>query len=174
MKRSTYENVFVTVGTTQFEDLINMVTSEPVVTQLRRMGCRKLMLQVGRGKHPALAKSMCGPDIEVRFYDLKSSIAEDIRQADLVISHAGAGSCIEVLGAEKPLVVVVNERLMDNHQTELAEQLSKEGYLLYCTPTTLATTLEGSDFGQLKQFPPGSVADFISYLDAFMGFLEKA
>ncbi|XP_065076970.1 UDP-N-acetylglucosamine transferase subunit ALG13 homolog [Ochlerotatus camptorhynchus] len=170
MKKPTFERVFVTVGSTQFEELIDSVIDSSVVNELRRMGCRKLILQIGRGKDPKIVKEIFGNDIDVTFFDLKTSIAEDIKQADLVISHAGAGSCIEVLGAEKPLVVVVNERLMDNHQTELADQLSKEGYLMYCTPSTLAQTLAESDFGQLKQFPPGSVSDFISYLDAFMGF----
>ncbi|XP_058813855.1 UDP-N-acetylglucosamine transferase subunit ALG13 homolog [Topomyia yanbarensis] len=170
MKKTAFEKIFVTVGTTQFEELIEKVTDSGVINELRRMGCRKLSLQIGRGKHPIIVKEVFGNDIEVKFFDLKTSIADDIEQADLVISHAGAGSCIEVLGAEKPLVVVVNERLMDNHQTELAEQLSKEGYLLYCTPSTLSQTLAECDFSQLKKFPPGSVADFISYLDAFMGF----
>ena len=45
----------------------------------------------------------------------------------------GAGSCLEVLEAGKPLVVVVNEKLMDNHQIELAQQLYNDGHLLYCT-----------------------------------------
>ncbi|KXJ77884.1 hypothetical protein RP20_CCG006213 [Aedes albopictus] len=170
MKRPTYERVFVTVGTTQFEDLIDTVIDAPVISELRRMGCRKLVLQIGRGKDPKIDKELLGNDVEVRFYDLKASIAEDIQQADLVISHAGAGSCIEVLGAAKPLVVVVNEKLMDNHQTELADQLSQEGYLKRCTPSTLAQTLAECDFGQLKKFPPGSVQDFVSFLDAFMGF----
>ncbi|XP_058464478.1 UDP-N-acetylglucosamine transferase subunit ALG13 homolog [Malaya genurostris] len=170
MKNSTFEKIFVTVGTTQFEELIEKVTESGVVNELRRMGCRKLSLQIGRGKDPVIAKEVFGSDIDVKFFDLKTNIEEDIQQADLVISHAGAGSCIEILGAEKPLVVVVNERLMDNHQAELAEQLFKEGYLLYCTPSTLSQTLAESDFNQLKKFPPGSVADFISYLDAFMGF----
>ncbi|XP_044538784.1 UDP-N-acetylglucosamine transferase subunit ALG13 homolog, partial [Gracilinanus agilis] len=45
----------------------------------------------------------------------------------------GAGSCLEALEEGKPLVVVVNEKLMDNHQLELARQLHKEGYLFYCS-----------------------------------------
>jgi UDP-N-acetylglucosamine transferase subunit ALG13 len=33
-----------------------------------------------------------------------------------VVSHAGAGSVFEALGGRRPLLVVVNETLMDNHQ----------------------------------------------------------
>ena len=50
---------------------------------------------------------------------------QDVSDADLVISHAGAGTCIEVLQAGKTLAVIVNDSLMDNHQVELAEKLAE-------------------------------------------------
>lgn len=49
-------------------------------------------------------------------------------------THAGAGSILEALSLQKPLVVVINDQLMNNHQTELARQLHKDGHLLYTTP----------------------------------------
>lgn len=48
-------------------------------------------------------------------------------------THSGSGSIMEALSLQKPLVVVVNDRLMNNHQTELARQLCKDGHLLYTT-----------------------------------------
>lgn len=45
----------------------------------------------------------------------------------------GAGSVLDALGAGKPLLVVVNDQLMSNHQVELAQRLYQDGYLHYCT-----------------------------------------
>lgn len=51
----------------------------------------------------------------------------------VLLCFIGAGSVLEVLQAGKPLIVVINELLMDNHQLELASQLSEEGHLYYAT-----------------------------------------
>jgi len=48
------------------------------------------------------------------------------------VSPAGAGSCLETLEKGKPLVVVINEKLMNNHQLELAKQLHRDGHVLCC------------------------------------------
>uniref|UniRef100_A0A8B9S066 UDP-N-acetylglucosamine transferase subunit ALG13 n=1 Tax=Accipiter nisus TaxID=211598 RepID=A0A8B9S066_9AVES len=100
----------------------------PQVLQSR--GYQKLVLQVGRGElKPAVRGS---PALAVEAFRFKDSLAEDLRRADLVISHAGAGSCLETLEEGKPLIVVTNEKLMNNHQLELAKQLHRDGHVLYC------------------------------------------
>ena len=85
-----------------------------------------------------------------------SSLIPEISEASLVISHAGAGTCLDVLGQGVPHIVVVNEELMNNHQIELAEKLSEEGHLKYCVCPTLAKTLQEFEPESLKPYPAGN------------------
>ncbi|NXW30248.1 ALG13 transferase, partial [Phaetusa simplex] len=103
-------------------------------------------------------------------FRFKDSLAEDLRRADLVISHAGAGSCLETLEKGKPLVVVINEKLMNNHQLELAKQLHRDGHVLCCNCSTLVETLQLMDLSALKPFPPGQPEKFALFLDKVVGF----
>lgn len=43
---------------------------------------------------------------------------------------AGSGSIFETLTAQRPLIVVPNPLLMDNHQVELGDQLQSMGHLV--------------------------------------------
>lgn len=54
---------------------------------LKDRGYERLVLQVGKGSLLPTADSC--PHITLEAYRFKSSIADDIEQADLVISHAG-------------------------------------------------------------------------------------
>jgi beta-1,4-N-acetylglucosaminyltransferase len=74
-------------------------------------------------------------------FTLKPTLADYLNRADLIISHSGAGTILEVLKLGKPLIVVVNETLMHNHQTELATALDEENYLLSSTCKTLINVL---------------------------------
>ena len=57
-----------------------------------------------------------------------NDLKKEISNADLIISHAGAGTILEVLELKKSLITVINQDLMDNHQLELAEKMKSEGY----------------------------------------------
>lgn len=103
-------------------------------------------------------------------YDYKNSLASDIAKADLVVSHAGAGSCLEVLEAGKPLIVVINDQLMDNHQAELANALQKRGYAFACTPDTLLDALEHFNPDELKAYEKGNPGILLNFLDNLVGF----
>uniref|UniRef100_A0A3Q3JHK6 UDP-N-acetylglucosamine transferase subunit ALG13 n=1 Tax=Monopterus albus TaxID=43700 RepID=A0A3Q3JHK6_MONAL len=155
------KTVFVTVGTTKFDELIENVTSKEA------HGYERLVLQVGRGSLLPTVDSCL--HIRLEAFRFKDSIAEDMKQADLIISHAGAGSCLEALGAGKPLLVVVNDKLMDNHQLELAAQLHMDSHLLYCTCSTLIQTLRSMDLSALQPFLPGQPRKFATFLDKALG-----
>uniref|UniRef100_A0A1A8N2Q8 UDP-N-acetylglucosamine transferase subunit ALG13 n=1 Tax=Nothobranchius pienaari TaxID=704102 RepID=A0A1A8N2Q8_9TELE len=161
------KTVFVTVGTTSFDELIESITSSEVTQELKIRGYERLVLQVGRGSVLPAADSCSHVRLEA--FRFKDSIAEDMRQADLVVSHAGAGSCLEALGAGKPLLVVVNDKLMDNHQLELARQLHMDNHLLYCTCSTLKETLRDMDLSVLQPFPPRQPKNFANFLDKALG-----
>lgn len=169
--------VFVTVGTTKFSKLTDMLQDDDVLHYLQLVGCKHLIIQHGSASPmPSDIKEICQTKygISVECYDYKPNILNDIVGSDLVISHAGAGSCTEILSANKPLIVVVNDDLMDNHQTELAHQLSVDGYLLYCFPNTLVQTLSSLNetIPTLRGYErdDNSMKKLVDHLAMLMGF----
>ncbi|XP_038603628.1 putative bifunctional UDP-N-acetylglucosamine transferase and deubiquitinase ALG13 [Tachyglossus aculeatus] len=161
-------SVFVTVGTTRFDELVACLSAIEGVRTIEDLGYRRLVLQIGKGT--VAPEPFASAEFTLEVYRYKDSLKEDIQKADLVISHAGAGSCLEILEAKKPLVVVINDKLMDNHQLELAQKLHQEGHLFYCTCSTLLETLKTMDSSTLKSFPAGQPEKFSAFLDEVVGF----
>ncbi|XP_004685774.1 PREDICTED: UDP-N-acetylglucosamine transferase subunit ALG13 homolog isoform X1 [Condylura cristata] len=159
--------LFVTVGTTSFDDLIARITAHDSLQIIQSLGYNRLVLQVGRGS--VVPEPFRTESFTLDVYRYKDSLKEDLEKADLVISHAGAGSCLETLEKRKPLIVVINEKLMNNHQLELAKQLYKDGHLFYCTCSTLPGMLQSMDLSTLKCFPPGQPEKFSAFLDIVVG-----
>ncbi|KAJ8782023.1 hypothetical protein J1605_010536 [Eschrichtius robustus] len=143
---------------------------DPLGLIIQSLGYNRLVLQIGRGK--VVPEPFSTESFILDVYRYKDSLKEDLQKADLVISHAGAGSCLETLEKRKPLIVVINEKLMNNHQLELAKQLHKDGHLFYCTCSTLPGLLQSMDFSTLKCFPPGQPEKFSAFLDKVVG-LQK-
>ncbi|XP_012276307.1 UDP-N-acetylglucosamine transferase subunit ALG13 homolog [Orussus abietinus] len=163
------ETVFVTVGTTKFDALINTVTDEKVLQELNKRGYNQLILQIGNSSLDPDCTPRCGFQ-HIDSFHLRPSITENISSADLIISHAGAGTCIEALEAHKPLIVVTNELLMDNHQLELAEQLYREGRLYYCTCDTLLDLIQTMDTSKLDSTFIDNSKNIANFIDKIMGF----
>lgn len=73
------------------------------------------------------------PNIIYRqFYDQQQYLAL-VKGADLILCHGGAGTIFDMLKLHKNIIVVPREAQyqehVDNHQLELAQKLSQEGYL---------------------------------------------
>ena len=127
--------VFITVGSTRFDALVEKVNTTEFVRLLNSKGYGKTIIQ--HGGSPILHHL---PFVE--YFDYKPCINKYINDASLVISHAGAGTSLEALRAGKKLIVVPNETLLDNHQLELANKLADEGYCLTASCLELEAVLE--------------------------------
>ncbi|KAJ3691240.1 hypothetical protein LUZ61_020404 [Rhynchospora tenuis] len=148
--------VFVTVGTTCFDKLVAAVDSEPVKAALFCRGFSHLKIQIGRGNYFPSKVSRQPGALEVDYFTFSPTIADHLKSASLVISHAGSESIFETLRLGKPLVVVLNEDLMDNHQAELAEELASRKHLFFDRgPHLLAQTIESMDLELLVPYKPG-------------------
>lgn len=88
---------------------------------------------------------------EMVVFPFSNDICQFISESDLVISHAGTGSIIDTLRLEKPLIVVTNDKLMNKHQEEVADELVKLG-------CCRKMTIEDMKLGQLK----GCISEILS------------
>ena len=160
-----FETVFVTVGTTDFDLLIAAIDTPEFVAFFKSRRCKRLIVKIGRGKIEPVYITTLTEAIAVEFYRFKPSLAEDMSAADLILSHAGAGSISEALHLRKTLVVCVNEALMGNHQAELAEALAERNYCFFTVPSRLCDFLRCSDYSTLRVYPtpdPEVFANFLS------------
>jgi beta-1,4-N-acetylglucosaminyltransferase len=154
-------HVFVTVGTTRFDELIReLLRNEDVFMAMQTV----VRMQVGKCDQKELSNiSEYGRSWDI--YQYKPSL-KDFEWADVVISHAGSGSILESLRMRKACLAVINERLMDNHQNELAYELAASGYLIACTVANLRehliTFLEKRS--HLKVFPEAHPERFLKVL----------
>ncbi len=213
--------IFVTVGTTLFEPLIENVSTSRFLGIVASIGYRRIVIQYGKGSAPVFA-SMTGDhdgsldsspsfgtirvdvadnssiDVDWEIYRFKPSLEKDMQTADLIISHAGAGSIMEGLWAcrqrngaifedgstaltrnemqYKKLIVIINDNLMNNHQSELAEALDKRGYLFMLNNPSLL--LDDGKIKEFESFRPkifsgGNASAFGNLLNDFMGTARK-
>ena len=84
-------NIFVTVGTTEFDDLINEINSEKFADSLIKKKCSQLVIQIGRGStYPSYIDDTCKKyGISFCCYRYKPSLIDDMKHATFIISHAG-------------------------------------------------------------------------------------
>jgi beta-1,4-N-acetylglucosaminyltransferase len=115
--------ILVTVGmhTDGFPRLVQEM--ERIATQVDE----DVVMQIGATRHePRAARWFTFPTQEQM-----DALCE---QARVIVSHAGAGSILAALRYRKPLIVVPRRRehgeVIDDHQLELADALSRAGALL--------------------------------------------
>jgi len=171
-------HAFVTVGSTRFDTLIQAVFTEDILSSLCRKGYTNLVVQCGNSTFELAfaiqngdTHKMSRAGVDIEFWMYKSSLQEDYEKADLVISHAGSGTILDVLRMGKPMIVIPNPTLLHNHQEELASALEELGHLKAATVSNLSRTIEGFDALNIEPFPPFDGSRFARIVDEVMGFI---
>jgi beta-1,4-N-acetylglucosaminyltransferase len=165
---------FVTVGSTSFDALVQRVLSEPVLHILRLKGYSTVVVQYGTSDLNSISEThwpLVKYGVHIEVWPFKTSLQSTYEEADLVISHAGSGTILDVLRLGKPLIVVPNPTLLDNHQEEIASSLSALGHLKASTVFELSNTIEHFDTSTIIPFPPFDGSKFRDMLDEEVGFL---
>ncbi|KAI7904420.1 UDP-N-acetylglucosamine transferase subunit ALG13 [Cokeromyces recurvatus] len=169
-------SAFITVGSTGFDDLINETTSTAFLTSLSSIGIKRVCFQYGASESIFIKNLQSyddkGPILAIDGYKYKPSITEDMEKADIIISHAGAGTVLQALRLEnKKLIIVINESLMDNHQLELAKALTVKNYAICSEISELSNTLKNIKQINLVPFPSPKPETFATIVDEQMGFI---
>lgn len=107
--------IFVTVGTTAFNALIKAVDNTRINDQV--------IIQKSDGNY--LPQNY-------KFFEFTDKINDYYEDADIIITHGGAGSIYKLLEMGKKIIGVANEERKDKHQFDILQKLSKDGYLVWC------------------------------------------
>lgn len=142
----------VTVGATAgFKTLIDSVLSVSYWQYIISQGFTELHVQCGPDAASAkqqltLLQDEIPSGLTIEIFDVKKNLMKEEmilckdlqgqRQLGLVISHAGTGTILDAWKMGLPIVVVPNTELLDDHQTEMAKHLSKEGYAIISSGST--------------------------------------
>ncbi|SBT30522.1 glycosyltransferase family 28 protein, putative [Plasmodium ovale wallikeri] len=131
--------LLVTVGSHSFDELIEHVDKKEFHRFLWKSGFSQMTVQIGNGSYvPKLTYDKReGEKNEfllegINIFRFKSSLDEDFEKADIVVTHAGAGTTFQCLRRKKKIVTVVNANLMNNHQMEFAQFMYLSNYLEIC------------------------------------------
>lgn len=178
--------LFVTVGTTEFDGLIEAIDCEEFIACLKKCDFQYLNVQTGRGAYvPKVLSNYQSTEfannisssLKVTVFNFKNNLDADMKGADMIISHCGAGSILESITLRKPLIVVINESLQDNHQKELSDALLEGNYCLSIKTQTsdlikAITQLHTAPLnnGIVKSFPINDGELFASVIQSLYDF----
>ncbi|RVD83925.1 uncharacterized protein DFL_005697 [Arthrobotrys flagrans] len=178
----TRRGVFITVGTTAFDNLIKVLLVPEIIAQLNGHGYNEIRIQYGKGKDvydaaftPEMKELVKETGISIAGFEYEESsrITELIQEADLIISHAGSGTILDALRYQKAIIVVPNESLMDNHQAELANEMSKQKYVIRGKLDQFAANIELAQTYKFRHFPRTGSKRFVDVLEDEIEKAEK-
>jgi UDP-N-acetylglucosamine transferase subunit ALG13 len=107
--------IFVTTGSIlEFDCLVE------IIDNLNKANKYNIAIQTGKGRY--LPKNC-------KYFKFTEDINKHYKWADIVITHTGVGTIMELLNNNKKIITIDNPKAVDNH--ELVKNFNKEGYLIY-------------------------------------------
>jgi UDP-N-acetylglucosamine transferase subunit ALG13 len=132
--------VFVTVGSTDFDVLIEAVDN--LAPSLQAPGA----MQIGHGRYIP---------VNMPYFRFAPSLDPYYEQASLVIAHGGLATTMEVLRRGISLISVSNMDRYDNHQQDLLATMAEDGYLVWCRQLdALKQAIETVQATPLRRYQP--------------------
>lgn len=108
--------VLVTLGTTRFDELLSAIDKLDIDKQV------ELTVQgLGIADYAFSSK-----------FEFSSDIQTWYEWADVIVTHAGAGSIYNLLEQGKKIIVVPNTFRKDKHQLDIAKYVEENDYGLVC------------------------------------------
>ncbi|KAI0885588.1 glycosyltransferase family 1 protein [Annulohypoxylon maeteangense] len=175
-----YKCVLVTVGASaSFKPLLEEVLSDAFIAKLKSLQFTNLIIQCGPDfNYFESAKPPRDPDDDPRKLNVigfpykqdlqrwfalaaPSTTRETAKRAKgVIITHAGSGSILDALDYNTTIIAVPNPALMGNHQSEIADEMEKQGFLTQGKLGSLADQLtEELLEAPAKQWPPDPEPD---------------
>jgi len=176
LENGRHKLCFVTIGATApFGPLLSNIFQESFFTALKEHGYTDLLVQHGKegqAIYEQFAKdhppedplrsgiSVKGFTFNKRGLSQEMGFTKENKEMDyeegMILSHAGSGTILEALRIGVPLVVVPNPDLQDNHQVQLAKELSKHGYVVASQVTDIASSIGKAERlrTRLHSWPP--------------------
>lgn len=111
-------NIFVTVGTTKFDPLIEAIDAFAQSSQ------HSFTYQIADGDYIPRTGN---------YFSFTAKIDEHYDHADIIITHAGAGSIYTLLERRKIIIIVPNLERVDKHQSDIANFMENNCYALVCS-----------------------------------------
>ncbi|UDM62796.1 hypothetical protein KIJ96_06025 [Pseudoalteromonas piscicida] len=111
--------ILVTVGSSSFDTLVKAVDEAA-----QTFPQHHFTFQIGKG------------DFQPRngeYFGFSNHFSNTLKDADLIITHAGAGTVFELLEIGKKCIIVPNFGRVDKHQSDLADYVDKHNYAIVCT-----------------------------------------
>ena len=110
-------NILVTVGSSTFDSLIQAADKQ-ISAQDYQVTC-----QTARGGSQSQHHAS---------FEFSNDFDQYLTQADIVITHGGAGTIFRLLELGKKFIMVPNLERVDDHQLDLAQYVEERGYGIVC------------------------------------------